>query len=115
MSDESINSPSTPNKMLNPSVNYVGTKARVTFNRDISSYPTLENSLFGAVKLTKHIDIDLHKYSEYGIGFDRKGFFSISDEVGRSVIIFGVNMSSSPHTNNKKYILILGKHNKEIF
>ena len=71
MSDESIKS---PNKILNPSQNYVGTKARVRFTGDclkqekitfnhgkivniyivyeieksvnIRSYPTLENSLF---------------------------------------------------------------------
>ena len=81
--------------MLNPSVNYVGTKARAKFNGDclkqekirlnhgkivniniiyeiersvnISSYPTLENCLFGAVKLTKHVDVDLYKYSGYGM------------------------------------------------
>ena len=34
LSDESIKSPSSSNKMLNPSVNYVGTKARVKFNGD---------------------------------------------------------------------------------
>ena len=34
LSDESIKPPSTSNKMLNPSVNYVGTKARVKFNGD---------------------------------------------------------------------------------
>ena len=34
LSDESIKSPSASNKMLNPSVNYIGTKARVKFNRD---------------------------------------------------------------------------------
>ena len=84
--DESIKPPSTYNKLLTPSVDYVGTKARVKFNGDclkqekitfnhgkivniyivyeiersvnISSYPTLENCLFGAVKLTKHIDFD---------------------------------------------------------
>ena len=66
--------------------------------------------MFGAVKLTKHIDIDQYKYSGYGIGFDNKRFFSTGDEVGRNVIIFGVGMSSSPHTDNKKKdILILGK------
>ena len=67
------------------------------------------NCLFGAVKLTKHIDVDLHKYSGYGIGFDRKGSYSIGDKVGRNVIIFGVD-SSSPHIDHeKKDILILGK------
>ena len=79
-------------------------------NVKISSYPTLENCLFDAVKLTKHTDVDQYKYSRYGIGFDRKGFFSIGDEIGRNVIIFGVDMSSPPHTDNKKKdILILGK------
>ena len=89
--------------MLNTSLNYVGTKAREKFNGDcfkqeknsfdhgkvvniyivykidrsvnISSYPTLENCLFSAVKLSKHVDIDQYKYSGYGIEFDRKGFF----------------------------------------
>ena len=41
-------------------------------NSDISSYPTLENCLFGKAKLTKDPDIDKIKYSGYGIGFDRK-------------------------------------------
>ena len=68
----------------------------------------------GAIKLTKHVDIDLYKYSGYGIGFDRKGLFSIGDEVDRNVIIFGVDMSSSSHIDNKKKnILILGKGPRE--
>ena len=38
----------------------------------ISSYPALKNSLFGAVSLTKNIDIDKYKYSRYDVRFDRK-------------------------------------------
>ena len=77
---------------------------------NISTYPTLENCLFGAIKLTKYVDVDLCKYSGYGIGFDRKGFYSIGNDIGGNVIIFGVDMSLSPHIdNNKKDILILGK------
>ena len=34
MSDESVKPPTTSNKMLNPSVDYVSTKARVKFNGD---------------------------------------------------------------------------------
>ena len=34
MSDESVKPPATSNKMLNPSVDYVGTKRRVKFNED---------------------------------------------------------------------------------
>ena len=52
------------------------------------SYPTLENCLFGSVKLTKNADIDKYGYSGYGIGFDRNTFFSIGNETGKNVIIF---------------------------
>ena len=31
-----------------------------------------------------------------------KDFFSLGDEVGRNVIIFRVDMLSSPHVDNKK-------------
>ena len=37
-----------------------------------SNYPTLENSLFGAARLTKNADIDKYIYSGYAIGFDRR-------------------------------------------
>ena len=66
--------------------------------------------MFAAVKLTKHVDVDLYHYSGYGIRFDRKGSYSIGNDTGRNVIIFGVDMSSSPHIDNKKKdILVLGK------
>ena len=67
--------------------------------------------MFGAVSLTKHADIDQYKYSGYSIGFDRKGEFSSgSNGFGRNVLIFGADMSSSVHANNKKInILVLGK------
>ena len=44
---------------------------------NISDYPTLENCLFGAVRLTKNADINKYKYSGYGIEFDRKGFIQL--------------------------------------
>ena len=67
--------------------------------------------MFGAVSLTKNADIDKYKYSGYGIGFDRHGFFSHpSGGTGRNVIIFGVDMSSSTKIGNrKKDELIIGK------
>ena len=73
--------------------------------------PTLKNCLFGAVALTKNADIDKYGYSDYGLEFDRKSSFSFpSGGFGQNVIIFGVDMSSSAHINNKKKdILILGK------
>ena len=103
LSDECIKPPTTTIKILNTLVDYVGTRVNVKFHGDclkqeeitfnhgkivniyiayeiersvnIISYPPLENCLFGAVKLTKRIDVDQYKYSGYGIGFDRKGFF----------------------------------------
>ena len=44
---------------------------------------------------------DLYKYSGYGIGFDRKGSYSTGNEIGRKVILFGVDISPSPHIDNK--------------
>ena len=114
--------------MLNPLLDYVGNKLRVKFNWDclkqekitfnhgkivnsyivceiqksvnISDYPTIEHCLFGSVKLTKHVDVDKYKYSGYGVGFERKGSYSIGDEIGRNVIILGVDMSSSSFIDN---------------
>ena len=55
----------------------------------------------------------IHKkyiYSGYDTGFDSRSEFSLSDgNVGINVIIFGVNMSSSVHIDNKINILILGE------
>ena len=52
----------------------------------------------------------MHKHSGYRTGFDRKGNFSFGNGVGRNVIIFEVDMSSSIMIDiKKKDILILGK------
>ena len=67
------------------------------------SDPTLKNCLFGAVNLTKNADIDKYKYSGYGIRFDRRSSFSFpSGRFGQNIIIFGVDMSSSAHIDNKE-------------
>ena len=66
--------------------------------------------MFGSVKLIKNSDIDKYKYSRYGIGFDRRDEFSFGDGFGQNVIIFGADMSSSVHADNRtKNILVLGK------
>ena len=77
----------------------------------VKTNPTLVNCLFGEVSITKNADIDKNKYSGYGIGFDRTGVYLLPDgSFGRNVVIFGVDMSSSVHVDNKgKDILILGK------
>ena len=81
----------------------------INTNFNISNYPTLENCLFGVVKLTENADIDKYEYSDYGIAFHRHGSFSFhGTALGRNVKIFGVDMSSSTKIENrKKYTLIL--------
>ena len=138
MFDESIKSHSAPNKILDCSLDYLGSKVKLKFNEsclkqgkitfthgtlgkvyivyeinqnyNISSYPTQENCYFSAVKLTKNINIYEYKYSAYGIGFDRKGKFSVDNGFACNVIIFGLAMSSSVHADTKKKdVLILGE------
>ena len=68
-----------------------------------NSDPTLKNCLFGAVTLTKNADIEKYKYSGYGIGFDRRSSFSFTGGgFGQNVLIFGADMSTSIHIDNKK-------------
>ena len=52
-----------------------------------------------------------NRYSGYGIGFDRRSAFSFpGGGFGQNLLIFGVDMSSSAHIDNKKkYILVIGK------
>ena len=131
LSDESTKRPSTSDDSLSPSLNYIDAKTRVktggqylkqdktTFthgkavniyivyeinlwDRGYDDYPTLENYLFGAVKLVENGDIDKYKYSGYGIGFDRRGTFSIANGFGKNVIIFREDMSSSVRIDNRK-------------
>ena len=64
---------------------------------------TLENCVFGAISMTKNTDVNKYKYSGCGIGFDRKGVFSHpTGSFGNNATIFGVDMSSSVHIDNKK-------------
>ena len=61
--------------------------------------------------MTKNGDIDKYKYFGCGIGFDRKGSFSfLVTGLGKNIIIFGVDMSSSTKIDNRnKDILIIRK------
>ena len=140
LSAEAIKPPVTSNNSLTPRISYyyaskIRTKFtgsclkqdKITFNygkvvnihivyelsasNSSDSNPTIKNCLFGAVNLTKNADIDKYRYSGYGIGFDRRSSFSFpGGGFLQNIIIFGVDMNSSIHIDNKwKYILILGK------
>ena len=75
--------------------------ASSSFNGD----PTLKNSLFGVVRLTKNAKFDKYQCLGSGLEFDRKSSFSFpGGGFGQNVIIFGADMSSSVHADNKKRI-----------
>ena len=122
LSAQSIKPPTTSDNSLTPALSYYDTKARVKFTgsclkqskfsythgkvvniyivyklRASSSHvndPILKDCLFGAVTLTKNVDVDKYGYSDYGIGFDRRGIFSFpAGGFGQNVLIFGVDMS----------------------
>ena len=140
LSNESIKPPTTSDTSLAPSLDYYGNKIIVRFassclkqsnkilythekivniyivyelgaSTSHSSDPTIKSCLFGVVTLTKNIDIEKYRYSGYGIGFDRRSSFSFpSGGFGQYVLIFGADMSSSIHIDNKKKeILVLGR------
>ena len=63
---------------------------------------TVQNALFGSIKITKNAETSKYNYKGYGICFDEGGTFSKGNiNNGRNVIIFGVHESSLVHTNNK--------------
>ena len=64
---------------------------------------TVQNALFGRVKITKNAtDTSKHKYEGSGICFDEGGMFSMGNiNNGRNVLIFGVHENSVVHSNNK--------------
>ena len=61
--------------------------------------------------MTKNAASNKSKFSGCGIGFDSRSDSSFADiNMGKNVIIFGADMSSSVHIDNKnKDILILGE------
>ena len=105
LSDETITPYATSDNSLTPLIDHYSTKIRLKFKKSClkqpnkltydnghivnvyivyelcassssSSDPTLKNCLFGAVTLTKNVDIEKCEYSGYEIGFDRRSSFS---------------------------------------
>ena len=129
--NEAITLYATADHSLTPLIDHYNSKIRLKFNKSclkqpnklIYSYgrkvnvyivyelgasssndsdPTLKNCLFGAVTLTKNAGIEKYGNSGYGTGFDRRESFSFpGGEFGQNVIIFGVDMSSSIHIDDK--------------
>ena len=94
-----------PNNVIN--IYCVCELDRIYFSRNNEF--TIQNALFGAVKITKNANTSKYKYKGYGICFDESESFSDVRKEGnfnhttlaRNVIIFGADMSFSKHANNK--------------
>ena len=73
-----------------------------TWSQDLNPDFTLKDCFLGSIKLAKNADPDKYVYSGYDIGFNSHSEFSSPDgNVGKNVIAFGVDMSSSVHTVKK--------------
>ena len=79
---------------------------------------TIQNALFGAMKINKNTDSSKNNYTRYGLCFDEGGEFVHTVRQGnfdrttnaKNVMIFGVDMSSSIHaTNIANNIYVMGK------
>ena len=70
----------------------------------------LKSYLFGATNIVKSGNKTKWVYSGYGVAFDGAVSWSFDNDFPRNVIIFGVDNSSSSHTDNhKNNFLILGE------
>ena len=54
--------------------------------------------------IVKNNDREKYAYSDYGIAFDGKGEWNFGNEFAKIIVIFGVDNSSSSHSDNRKII-----------
>ena len=106
--------PNNNKKVINIYIVYKLTPISSTRNTDY----TIQNDLFGAMKIIKNADYSKNNYTGYGLCFDEGGEFGHTVKQGnfnrttnaKNVIIFGVDMSSSVHaTNRANNIYVMGK------
>ena len=103
-------------KLIKPNNNNV-INVYIVYKLDPISNPrddtfTVQNALFGGIKLSKNTDTSKYKYEGYGICFDESGMFSMGNITdGRNVLLFGVHENSAIHSNNKAnniYVMVDG-------
>ena len=82
---------------------------KICFIHSLSNNFTPKNCLFDTVKLTR--DADKGKFTYNGW---EKNFWSFDNDTARNVIIFGVDNSSSAHTDNPRNFLVLSKGPTEV-
>ena len=71
---------------------------------------TLKNCVFSTVELVRNTIKSRFACNWWGIAFDGKGSSSFGSDFVKNVVIFGVDNSSSSHTDNQKNnFLVLGE------
>ena len=73
-----------------------------TWPRNPANNFTLKNCLFGTVKLVRNTTKSRFTCNVRVIAFDGEGSWSFGNGFARNVVIFGVDNSSSSHTDNQK-------------
>ena len=72
------------------------------FPRNCTYNFKFKKCLFGATSMVKSSDKKKYAYGGYGMTFDGVGSWSFDNNFARKVIIFGVESSSSSHSDNRK-------------
>ena len=103
---------------LNNTVNiYIVYRLNPIFSTRNTDY-TIQNALFGAIKITKNTDYSKNNYTGYCLCFDEGGTFTHTIREGnfdhttaaRNVLTFGVDMSFSVNaTNRANTIYVMGE------
>ena len=70
--------------------------------RNLTNNFKFKNCLFEATSIVKLSDKERYVYSRQGKKFDSAGSWSFDNDIARNVVIFGVDNSSSSHTDNRK-------------
>ena len=76
--------------------------------QDLNTDFTLKDCLYGTVNLTRDADPDKCSYLGYSIRFDSRSLCLFPNfDWNKTVVIFGVNNSSSAHIGNKKKSILV--------
>ena len=85
--------------------NYTSNIVNVYMVYDLDYWPKIPLRNFTLklyINIVKNSDREKYFCSGYRIAFDGKGSWSFNDDFARNVIIFGIDKSSSSHTDNLK-------------
>ena len=90
------------NNYLNKIVNVYIVYNLAAWPRNPTNNLKFKNCFFGATNIVKNSDKEKYIYSAYKITFNSTGSWRFDNDFAGNVIIFGVDNSSSSHSDNRK-------------